>query len=231
MEEKYDNLDLIIQSKKSSGLKKLLLTAAILLLVLIFIILITKSLIQSDNKTQSSIMLPPKPVAYARTHSREPLFEQVPIEEEVPAEKKIEQVIDKLKKNVPIPQKSTPKREVVTEAAPAEVSVESIKKEKRKKTIVSSPKKQPLKPKPVPAAAVGNYFIQVGAFFRYSPNKKFLDSIEKAGLRYVIAEGMKNGTPYKKVMVGPYPSRAAAQKDLERVKKHINQHAYITKKR
>ncbi|BDY12293.1 SPOR domain-containing protein [Hydrogenimonas cancrithermarum] len=229
MEEKQDDLDLIIKTKKPSGLKKLLLAAAILLLVLIFIILVTKSLIQSDNKTQSSVILPPEPVAHSQSPSKEPLFEQVPIEEEASGEKKIEQVIDKLKKSAPAPQKRAVEREPVTETTPAKRSVEPTKKAEREKAAVS-PAPKPLQPKPKPVAT-GSYFIQVGAFFRYPPNKKFLDSIEKAGLHYVIAEGMKNGKPYKKVMVGPYPTRAAAQKDLDRVKKHINQNAYITKKR
>jgi len=130
MEEKQDDLDnLIIKSKKPSGLKKILLAAAILLLVLILIILVTKSLIEDENRPSSSVILPPEPITQPSEPAKEPLFEQVPIEEENGSEKRIEQAA-------------------------------ATKEEKPKTGEVS-----------------GKYFIQVGAFFRYPPDRKFLDSI------------------------------------------------------
>ncbi|WP_300366651.1 SPOR domain-containing protein [Hydrogenimonas sp.] len=220
MEENNNELDnLIIQSDKPSGLKKLLLAAAILLLVLIIIILVTKSLIQTDEKPQSSIILPPEPAMQTKTETKEPLFEEVPIEEEKESGQKVDQVIEKVKNQ---------QAETAAEPKPAETPAEP-KEPVVKKSPAPAP--APQKPKSAPkTVATGNYFIQVGAFFRYPPDKKFLKSIEKEGLHYVIAEGTKSGTPYKKVMVGPYPSRAAAKKDLDRVKRRINQNAYITKK-
>lgn len=232
MEEKQDDLDnLIIQSKKPSGLKKILLAAAILLLVLILIILVTKSLIEGDNTPRSSVILPPEPVSKPAPQAKEPLFEQVPIEEENGSKNKIEQVISKLKQNAP---------KEVKEAAP---SVQEQVKVPEKPAKAATPKQVTQKPEPKTAppvkkvekpkapAASGKYFIQVGAFFRYPPDKKFLDSIKKESLNYIVVEGTKSGKPYKKVLVGPYQSRSAAKKDLDRVKKRINQNAYITTKK
>ncbi len=229
MEEKQDDLDnLIIQSKKPSGLKKILLAAAVLLLVLILIILVTKSLIEGDKAPQSSVILPPEPVTQAKTPAKEPLFEQVPIEEENATKKRIDQVIDKLKARAPQPEEEIKK-------APAETVIEPVKKETPPPAVQKpEPKAKPSAPvqkERKAAAPAGSYFIQVGAFFRYPPDKKFLGSIKKEGLNYVIVEGQKSGKPYKKVLVGPYQSKDAAKKDLERIKKRINQNAYITRKK
>ncbi|BBG65399.1 membrane protein [Hydrogenimonas sp.] len=228
MEEKQDDLDnLIIQSKKPSGPKKILLAAAILLLVLILIILVTKSFVGSDNRASSSVILPPEPVAKEAAPPKEPLFEQVPIEEDKSGTGKIDQVIERAKQSAS------------KESEPA------VQKPEESRTVQQEPK-QPVEslvkaepePKPAPApktaktkAATGGYYIQVGAFFRYPPDKKFLDSIRRENLNYIIVEGKKSGKPYKKVLVGPYQSRSAAKKDLERVKKRINQNAYITEKK
>ena len=226
MEENNELDNLIIQTEKPSGLKKLLLAAAILLLVLIIIILVTKSLIQPEEKPQSSIILPPEPTVQTQPPAKEPLFEEVPIEEEQPAEEQVKQVIEKVKEEqpttegakaeAPAPEKAPVTEEVIEKpAAPAE-------------TVTQKPK---AKPKPKPAVSKGRYFIQVGAFFRYPPNRKFLKSIENEGLHYVIVEGTRAGKPYKKVLIGPYATKAAAKADLGRVKKRINQNAYITTKK
>jgi DedD protein len=232
--ENVDTLDdLIIKSNRSSGLKKLLLAAAILLLVLILIILITKSLVQSDQKPQSSVILPPEPATVQQSQKKEPLFEQVPIEEEKSGNKKIDQVIEKLKSE---PQTSAPV-ETTQQPAPTKPQAASapVKPAEEPKAAAPVQKKSVATPQPTVkkerARQGSGYFIQVGAFFRYPPDKKFLNAIEKEGLHYVIVEGVKSGKKYKKVLVGPYSTKSAAKKDLALVKKRINQNAYITYKK
>ncbi len=230
MEEREDELDnLIIKSQKPSGLKKILLAAAILLLVLILIILVTKSLIEDENRPSSSVILPPEPVTQPSEPVKEPLFEQVPIEEENGSEKRIEEAIERLKQSAPKEARQSEKAAVKIAEKPAKPQVPKEAAPKKEQTKAAAAETKEHKPKP--AAASGKYFIQVGAFFRYPPDKRFLDSIKKEGLSYIIVEGIKNGTPYKKVLVGPYLSRSAAKKDLDRVKKRINQNAYITTKK
>lgn len=229
MEEKQDDLDnLIIKSKKPSGLKKILLAAAVLLLVLILIILVTKSLIQEQKSPTSSVILPPEPVTEQAPSPKEPLFEQVPIEEEKEGGKKIDEVIDRLKKGAPQEREKVEEVETAPlKAAVPEPKSESAEKEKRQ-PIPKPTLKEPKESKKS-AVAKGEYYIQVGAFFRYPPDKKFLESIKKENLNYIIVEGTKSGKPYKKVLVGPYTDKNEARKDLAKVKKRINQNAYITK--
>ncbi len=229
MEEKQDDLDnLIIQSQKPSGLKKILLAAAILLLVLILIILVTKSLIEDENRPSSSVILPPEPVTQPSEPAKEPLFKQVPIEEENGSEKRIEQAIERLKQNAPKEVQHTEKEapKAAKKYAKPETPKQVTEKEQTKAAAAVTKEE-----KPKTSETAGKYFIQVGAFFRYPPDKKFLDSIKKENLNYIIVEGTKSGKPYKKVLVGPYQSRSAAKKDLDRVKKRINQNAYITTKK
>ena len=224
MEENNELDNLIIQTDKPSGLKKLLLAAAILLLVLIIIILVTKSLIQPEEKPQSSIILPPEPTVQSQPPAKEPLFEEVPIEEEKPSREPVEQVIEKVKGEQPSAEPAKAEAPVAKNAPVTEEVIEEPAAPA--KTVTEKPK-----PKPKTSATKGKYFIQVGAFFRYPPNKKFLKSIENEGMRYVIVEGTRAGKPFKKVLIGPYTSKSAAKHDLERVKKRINQNAYITTKK
>ncbi|MCF6200661.1 MAG: SPOR domain-containing protein, partial [Hydrogenimonas sp.] len=178
----------------------------------------------------SSVILPPEPVTETSTLSKEPLFEQVPIEEEKERpEKKIDQVIEKLKKSAPQESKKSEKAEKI-EPAPATEKAAASKSVKEVEKIEPKPVKK-VQQNQKPAAAKGSYYIQVGAFFRYPPDKKFLESIKREGLNYIIVEGEKSGKPYKKVLVGPYASKSEAAKDLAKVKKRINQNAYITRKK
>jgi DedD protein len=237
MEEKNELDDLILQGAKPSGVKRMLLAAAILLLVLIIIILVTKSLVETDQKPQSSIVLPPEP-ATQPAEPKEPLFEEVPIEEAQPAPTPVEKIIRKAKEQErQLAQPVQPvQQEEVAPAKPAKTSRKTVSTPRKK----SEPTKQ-AKAKPAPSkraaktttpstkASKGSYYIQVGAFFKYPPDKKFLRSIEAEGYGYTIIEGVKNGVKYKKVLVGPYPSRKAAKSDLARIKRRINQNAYIFK--
>ncbi len=223
MEEKQNDLDnLIIKSKKPSGLKKILLAAAILLLVLILIILVTKSMIGEKKAPQSSIILPPEPVTQPHTATKEPLFERVPIEEENATAKKIDKVMDKLKEQAPAEAKKIEEPVVETETS-------SKKPVVKKETSI--PQQSFVQKKDTAVSGKKEYFIQVGAFFRYPPDKKFLESIKKENLNYLIVEGKKGAKPYKRVLIGPYPNKSMAKKDLDRIKKRINQNAYITRKK
>jgi DedD protein len=231
-----DGLDnLILQQRGQSQIKKLLLAAATLLLVLIIIVLVTKSILEPDTPKKSSMILPPEPaVGVEKSAPKEPLFEEVPIEEEQNGDEKIQQVIHKLKTESqheaakPAPAAKPAKPQTVASAQPA-AKPQPKPEPKPKATPKPKPKPKPAA-KPAKPVAQGSYYIQVGAFFRTGPDKRFLQTIKKEGLSYTIVDGVKNGVPYKKVLVGPYRSRAQAAKALAPIKKRINQNAYITRK-
>ena len=233
--ENFDNLDdLLLEPKKDDKLKKILLGSAILLIVLILIILVTKSFVEGESKSKAPVILPPEPAAKpAKPVKKEPLFEEVPIQEEkgtpAPAPSP---AVKTSPKPAPVTEKAATEQPKRAEAAPKPKPAQSVVKTAQSKpkspaktTSISKPK-----PAPKPHAAKGRYYIQVGAFFRKEPSRKFLASIRRAGFRYTTLEGTKNGVRFKKLLVGPYPSRSAALKDLAIIKRRINQNAYIFRK-
>jgi cell division septation protein DedD len=239
MEEQHGNLKDIIIQEKPSGLKKLLLGAATLLLLLIAMILITKSLVQSDMKQPNSIILPPKPVITAQQPLQEPNFEQVPIEEESDKKRKIEEVISRLKEDAS-KTKEPEKRDAVSvlekdeEPAQHPIAQEYPKKEPSQPSSLPTPKEEMItssKPLQKHRATSNAFYIQVGAFFQSTPSEEFLNSIRKAGFNYIILRMNRNGSPYQKVLVGPYASRSEALNNLPLARKKINPSAYITQKR
>jgi len=215
--QQQENLDdIIINSNKGSNLKKLMLVAAVLLLVLILIILITKSLIQPEEKKSTQVILPPEPVSKPVVKPQEPLFEDIPIENES-KDTKIDEVIGKIKKQAyetsdikKVPSNVKPASSEVSQPKP----MGSLRKSNTNNNIIKD-----------------EYYIQVGAFFSYPPDKKFLKTIIKEKLSYIIVRGEKNGKTYEKVMIGPYPSRKKAKEALPVIRKRINQNAYITTKK
>ena len=73
----------------------------------------------------------------------------------------------------------------------------------------------------------GRYYIQVGSF-RQSPSKQFLSIIKKSGFNYKITTPSSSGS--KKLLIGPYASRASADNALSRVRDRINKSAFVTKR-
>lgn len=73
-------------------------------------------------------------------------------------------------------------------------------------------------------------YIQVGAFFKFKPNKKFLKSIKKHGYKYIYKKVTIGSRVVTKVLVGPFTNKTLIKKALIVIKKEINHHAYITNK-
>ena len=80
--------------------------------------------------------------------------------------------------------------------------------------------------KPAPATAK-SYYIQVASLSRFSPDKRFLQVIEKHGYGYKVADKTVDGKPLKRVYVGPFKSKAEAQKALPTVRETIQPGAFI----
>ncbi|NPA29194.1 MAG: hypothetical protein GXO33_03320 [Epsilonproteobacteria bacterium] len=260
MEEQNQLDDLILKKSKQGNLKKMLLAASILLLVLILIILVTKSLVEPEKKETSSIALPPEPTV-AQTKKappKEPLFEEVPIEEEnQPADAPIDRIIRNVKAQEaqtpeptqtaqtkptaqPEPQ-AKPTHVAKTETKPAPVKkatqpakakpvTKSVQPKKRSASASKRPTRYPSGTTKAYASLASGYYIQVGAF-RTDPNRKFLKTIEKEGFPYILMTSTRNGVKYKKVIIGPYASRAEAKRALPQIKRRVNQNAYIFRKK
>ena len=76
-------------------------------------------------------------------------------------------------------------------------------------------------------AAGNGYFIQVGSFTQ-TPSARFLSVIKNSGFNYKITPTSSTGT--KKLLIGPYASRAEVDTALVRVKDRINKSAFVVKK-
>lgn len=77
--------------------------------------------------------------------------------------------------------------------------------------------------------AISGYYIQVGAFTK-KPSDKYLNNISKKGYKYTVYSMEIKGKMYNKVLIGGYPTKTLANKDLQKVKKDFNNpNAYILK--
>ena len=115
----------------------------------------------------------------------------------------------------------------------------TVKKEVNKiASLYKSPKKQTLReptvtdftksktadklqsPKKVVTATSG-YFVQIGAFTKEISNS-YLSKVQNSGFGYKLYKEEIKGRNYTKVLIGPYNNRAAATKDIQKIKSKFN---------
>ncbi len=217
-----NELDDIILDKKDKNLdiKKIALLAGSAILLLIIVISIVK-ITSGDNETENEDFFATETTTPTEEKIDED-YKQVPIikEEAVEPEEKIEKIVEEVieeQKNENL-QKATPAKEFDKE--PVEKTKQT--KEIQKKSKIND--KETYK-----TIAKGEYYIQVGAFYKFSPDKKFLDKIQKNGYDYIIKTVIKSGSEVKKVLIGPFETRTKAKKALSNIKKTIKKDAFIVR--
>ncbi|MDQ7047572.1 MAG: SPOR domain-containing protein [Sulfurovum sp.] len=119
----------------------------------------------------------------------------------------------------------------ITEEFTQKPKVEKVSKPKAKEPV-KKPVKEPIKTTPKPKNVTktfphGTYFIQVGSFSQV-PSSRFLSVIQKSGFQYGISRANAQGI--KKLLIGPYSSRASVDAALPRVRDRINKKAFVVKK-
>lgn len=72
--------------------------------------------------------------------------------------------------------------------------------------------------------ATSGYYLQVGAFSK-APNRNFINKLDKYSYR--TQEIMINSKVIVRYLIGPYNSRAAAQKDYDSVARNITTPVYL----
>ena len=75
-------------------------------------------------------------------------------------------------------------------------------------------------------SGMGNFYVQVGSFIG-KPDKTLLHLIKKHGLTYRLITFTKGERKIHKVLVGPYPTRAAARKQRDIVRERFQPDAFI----
>lgn len=216
MEEKNELNDIILnKGNSSSSNKKVVLAVATLGVVLIIVVMLMNTINSNDGENLPKPVPLPTPQSIAdkaveETPKEEALFEEVEVvQEKAVDENNLDQIAQKLK-----------------EESMAEAAGEITQAPKAKP--VAKPVVKPT-PKPVtttPKATGKQYFVQVGSFSKYKPNKKFLKSITDKGFNY---EFYKVGS-LNKVLVGPFADEREARTALRTIRSSIEAGAFLTKK-
>jgi len=245
---------------KHNKAKSFLTIIALIIVVLIVAIVFTRTILKDPKDTQIGLeedmtdMISPELTLQSAPEIKAPKEEtklSSMIEKKLTTSKKTEEIkketVEITEKAV-IPKKTTtitvpkpvaekPIKEVsvekpITEKTPAKViETEKVivphKNHVRKETVKKVSPAVVTVPKNNHTATAGSYYIQVGSFSQ-TPSTRFLNTIKKHGFSYKITPPTANGT--KKLLIGPYPSRADADNALIRVKDRINKGAFIVKK-
>jgi len=226
MDERNELSDIVLNKGGSSNSnKKIILAIATLGVILIIVVMLMNSINSSGTSNLPQAVLPPEPNAQVATENeldKEPLFEDVPIVEESNQDANMATNLDNIAKKL--------KQESVTEntTVVAEPVVQEPKVIRERETVaaVKPAKVTPTVKKVVTPKAVHNtYFIQVGSFSKYKPNKKFLNSITKLGYSYSYHK-VKS---VNKVLVGPFSTKQEANKAKTILRSKVERGAFLVK--
>ena len=211
MQDKNELNDIILNKGNSaSSNKKIILAVATLGVILVIVVMLMNSLSSNGTDNLPQAALPPKPdLTQVNEPLSEPMFEDVQvIEEETTDTTNLDNIAKKLKEE----------SVAVQEEIPAPIKPKRVV---HKKQIVQKPKVVA----PTKVATSGAYYIQVGSFSKYAPNKKFLKSITNLNYKYQYHK-VKN---LNKVLIGPFSTRKAAQDARRTIRAKIEPGAFLIK--
>jgi len=246
MDENNELSDIVLNKDSASNSnKKIILAIATLGVVLILVVMLMNSInSKGTSNLPHAAALPPKPkteVSKATLDTKEPLFEDVPVvQEKQEEETNLDHIAKKLKEESATPKVET-KVETIEEpikTAPIVTKEKIVKKQHKvikekiihkraeivRKKVNAPAKKVKTAPKKV-ATSKHAYFVQIGSFSKYKPNKKFLDSITKLGYKYSYHKA-KN---INKVLVGPFKTREEANKAKALLRSKVVRGAFLVK--
>jgi DedD protein len=245
--------DLIIDTvaPKNNKTKSLLTVIALFIVVLIVAIILTKTLLKSPENDELNfeenmsemiapelkLQEPSKEVKVAKPEEKEEeLSLSTIIKEKITAPDEVKEV-----KETEIPT-VTKKEEPVTETIKETVTIneemtepaikETVKPkiEVKKPAIkpIAKPVKKPTHIKKSPQVTIsGTYYVQVGSF-KENPSPHFLSVIKNSGFKYHITNPDRTG--YKKLLIGPYKTRAEVDKARDTIRNRIHKSAFVVQK-
>jgi len=218
MEEKNELNDIILnKGNGSANNKKVILAVATLGAVLIIVVMLMNTFTSNGTDNLPQAVLPQEPkISSANDNKEEPLFEEVEVvQEETQYDDNLDNIAQKLKEESLA---EIEKETVITPApvvAPKPAPVKKV-----------APKQETVKEKSAPTDA---YYIQVGSFSKYAPNKKFLKSITDRGFTYKYHKVIRNGKPLNKVLVGPFYNEKEAKAARIKIRSNIEAGAFLIK--
>jgi DedD protein len=217
MEEKNELNDIILNKGGSTANnKKIILAAATLGVILIVVVMLMNTLSSNGTDNLPQAVLPPEPKISSNVAvDEEPLFEEIEVVQEVVSDNQnLDNIAQKLKQ-----ESLAEKEEPVVKEVPKAV-------EKPVATV------QPTKPVQTETPKASNapaYYIQVGSFSQYEPNKKFLKSITDRGYSYTYHKAVRNGKTLNKVLIGPFYSEKKAKEARIIIRSNIEAGAFLIK--
>ena len=239
--------DLIIDNiePKNGKTKSLLTIIALLIVVLIVAIILTKTLLKSPtnpelsfDKSNSEMIAPELKLQEKPATTKEKTADlslSNMIEEKTTTPKaEVKKPIEIKEETIVIDEEVIIEKEVVVKeevqktevTKPVPEKIEQTKVEKPK--IVTKPQTTPKvvkKPTVAPKATSGvKYYVQVGSFAK-DPSVRLLSVLKNSGFTYSIAAPEANGN--KRVLIGPYSSRAEVDKALKQVRDRITKTAFV----
>jgi len=221
MDDKNELSDIVLNKNSTSGSnKKIVLAVATLGIVLIIVVMLMNSMNSNSTENLPQAVLPPKPQKEVTQENvqEDPLFEEVEvIEDESTTDAELDKIAQKLKQESQI---ETPKSAPVKKTPVKKVPVV------KKKTVTKvSPTYTTKKKVSHTATSSIKYYIQVGSFSKYEPNKKFLQKIKSLGFPYTYH---KVGT-LNKVLVGPFKTREEANNAKKVLRTKVEPGAFLVK--
>jgi len=214
MEDKNELNDIILnKGNAASSNKKIVLAVATLGVILVVVVMLMNSLSSNGTDNLPQAVLPPEPETKSiNANSNEPLFEDVQVVEEKATsdEDNLDKIAQKLKQES---QEELSKKEKV------------VITPKHKKRVVKKAVYTPKTPAKTKVAQRRKYYIQVGSFSKYKPNKKFLKSITNLGFKYKYHK-IKN---LNKVLVGPFNTSNQAKNARRKIRAKIEPGAFLVK--
>ena len=201
---------------KESNDKKIILAVATLGVILIIVVVLMNTLTSDGTDNLPQAILPPEPKAQAvQKIQEEALFEEVEIIQEISdTNDNLDKIAKRLKEESQIKEPKVIAPPVVKKVVPV-----------TKTTKVTAPKAQTT----VKSTPSSTYYIQVGSFSKYEPNKKFLKSIIDLGYNYKYHKVTKDSKTLNKVLVGPFSTITQA-KDARRIlRAKVEPGAFLTK--
>ncbi len=244
--------DLLISSSddtdevlKESGSKKIVLLSAIGVLLFAVVVLIVY-MFQGDSKKQEEHLESQMPLERVEqqttnsqtTNSQTNDFGQEPIQGSGSSDDQFQRIIDQIKaeqakqngQNLPNVPESKPAPEVVDSAIPTTPIKPQTSKPQTPK--VESPKQNPADtfkdikasdPKLQGSEATKGFYVQVGSFSKFSPNKQLMGLIESSKLSYRMQKSGDNN----RLLIGPFASKKIAQDKLSEIREKINKDAFV----
>jgi DedD protein len=221
MEDKNELSDIVLNKGGSGNSnKKIILAIATLGVVLIVVVMLMNSINSNGTNNLPQAVIPPEPQIQKSTDmelEKEPLFEDVEVvqENETP-DQDLDKIAKKLKEQSNDAMQAAPAMQQKQKTAP------TVKHTLKPKAVAQTHVKKATKPV---TTHTGRYYIQVGSFSKYTPNKKFLNSITKLGYRYSYHK-VNN---VNKVLVGPFSSQQEANKAKQVLRSKVEPGAFLVK--